>query len=151
MQAVYTRLGIVLTYTVMRMRNDVDAKRRRAREVDVCAVESDKVGASTPNGDVHARSTSVQWRVTKSERRRHWHVDVTTQMSTYSSRTSTLEREVDVCARTNFVTNGLPYGRGGSHERKSHRTSNQRQQQVQNSQCLFSHSAAAAVTLTTHT
>ena len=92
------------------MRDDVDAKRRRAREVDVCAVESDKVGTSTPNGDVHARSTSVQWRVTKSERRRHWHVDVTTQMSTYSARTSTLEREVDVCARTNFVTNGLPYG-----------------------------------------
>ena len=108
MQAVYTRLGI---YTVMRMRDDVDAKRRRAREVDVCAVESDKVGTSTPNGDVHARSTSVQWRVTKSERRRHWHVDVTTQMSTYSARTSTLEREVDVCARTNFVTNGLPYAR----------------------------------------
>ena len=104
------------SYTVMRMRDDVDAKRRRAREVDVCAVESDKVGTSTPNGDVHARSTSVQWRVTKSERRRHWHVDVTTQMSTYSARTSTLEREVDVlerevdvCARTNFVTNGLPY------------------------------------------
>ena len=111
MQAVYTRLGIVLTYTVMRMRDDVDAKRRRAREVDVCAVESDKVGTSTPNGDVHARLTPVQWRVTKSERRRHWHVDVTTQMSTYSARTSTLEREVDVCARTNFVTNGLPYAR----------------------------------------
>ena len=94
MQAVYTRLGIVLTYTVMRMRDDVDAKRRRAREVDVCAVESDKVGTSTPNGDVHASSTSVQWRVTKSERRRHWHVDVTTQMSTYSACT-----DVDVRTR----------------------------------------------------
>ena len=53
--------------------------------------------------DVNGTSSSVRTR--RRTRRRQRDVVVMDDMST-------LEREVDVCARTNFVTNGLPYGEG---------------------------------------
>ena len=62
--------------------------------------------------DVSGTSSSLLQTWTLPTRRRQWDVVVVAQ-------TSTLEREVDVCIQSNFVTNGLPYGREDYHmERK---------------------------------
>jgi hypothetical protein len=69
--------------------------RRRLWDVDVRTLQRDVV-VSAPDIDVNGTSSLPR-------RRRQWDVVVIAQ-------TSTLEREVDVCVRSNFVTNGLPYG-----------------------------------------
>ena len=67
-----------------------------------------------------------------STRRRLWDVDVRRTSSRQFPRrrgqrdvvvivqTSTLEREVDVCVRSNYVTNGLPYVRSSCRRRRYH-------------------------------
>ena len=67
-----------------------------------------------PCSGLHQESVAVENMVLQ---RQHLAVDLQSTSGRRGQRdvvvivqTSTLEREVDVCVRSNFVTNGLPYG-----------------------------------------
>ena len=82
--------------------------RRRRLEVDVSAPDVHVNGTQTSTSTGRRRCPDVDVCGTSSRQfpRRRGQRDVVVIVQT-----STLEREVDVCVRSNFVTNGLPYAR----------------------------------------